>query len=114
MSFSIKLGLKELEKFDTENLLGVFIHPGDIPLLNFDILSEFFDYPINKNDLIIVPKYNNKKGHPVFIGKVLLKEIDSISDVNYGLKGFLQNLSSKINYLEVNSAILTRSSFLIP
>ncbi|OLS20011.1 MAG: putative molybdenum cofactor guanylyltransferase [Candidatus Heimdallarchaeota archaeon LC_3] len=106
MSLSIKLGLKNLIGENIENLVGVFIHPGDIPLINLDILSEFFRYPKDKKSLILIPVFKNKRGHPLFIGKNLLKKIDSISDESQGLKGFLQENNDRIEYLDINSDII--------
>lgn len=103
MSLSIKLGIKRLIENDLENLVGIFIHPGDIPLINLDILSKYFDYPKNKENLILIPVFKNRRGHPIFLGKNLLNEVENISDKNQGLRGLLKKLNDRIVYLEINS-----------
>lgn len=89
MFTSIKCGLR-----NTVNE-RIFIMPGDYPFDITDVAKQM----IQVNGEIIIPSYNNKKGHPVLITSNIAKEIMKESD-EYNLRYFFNK--KEITYYETN------------
>lgn len=74
MSTSVKAALPFIK--DAE---GVFFHLGDKPFLDEKILYTMVDVHQKQTNKIIVPVFDGKKGHPVFINAdFYAKEIESL------------------------------------
>lgn len=68
---SIHKGLDRISKDSS----GVFIHPVDMPLVrNSTVTGLKVDFENNPSN-IILPKYNNKKGHPVIFSKTFYDQL---------------------------------------
>ncbi|MHA1969582.1 MAG: nucleotidyltransferase family protein [Candidatus Hodarchaeales archaeon] len=102
MSSSIRQGMKLIS--DDKAIL---ITPGDIPLIPtavFDLIIEHFD--INCSD-IIIPTYNNSKGHPILISSKYFSQVKKITEENRGLKGIIETHWNEIEFLPTkNKGIL--------
>ncbi len=93
---SIKLGI---QKIDNKNLKGLFINPVDIPAIEVNLVKEMI---INlKDNLIIMPEYKGKRGHPVLYGKSFIKEILRLSPYQ-SLRELNKKYSEKIRTIKVN------------
>lgn len=80
MFSSVKTGFSQVreERF--------FFIPGDYPLIS----PKAYEDMLKINGQIIIPTYQNKKGHPVLLKKILLKEL--LEQSNYtNLRDFINN-----------------------
>ena len=90
---SVQLGLRMLP----ETLDGVFIWPVDCPLVPQDVL-ETLEQQFTGSSSILVPCFNNRRGHPPLIGSAFFSG-------NYGTQavaiaeGFVPNPSGKSWFL---------------
>lgn len=89
MYSSVKVGLKRT-KGDR-----MFIVPGDYPFIKSSTYTAISKY----NNDIIIPKYNNKNGHPLLINKNLKNEIIQNSNHN-SLRDFIKN--KKVKYIDIH------------
>ncbi len=64
MFSSVITGVKEINS-------DFFLTPGDYPFIKKETYQEL----INAKGIIRVPKYNNRKGHPIFISKDLIESL---------------------------------------
>jgi molybdenum cofactor cytidylyltransferase len=93
--YSVKIGLEH-----TKDLDYCFIQDIDNPFIDIDILDVIFDK--KTVDGYNVPTYNNKGGHPILLGKELIKQISSTSVKQQNLKEFLKNY--KRNNISVDTS----------
>jgi CTP:molybdopterin cytidylyltransferase MocA len=63
MFSSVLAGLSDLEA----EITGVFILPTDIPLVRSDTIVRLEEQIRHQPDKILIPSYQERKGHPVFI-----------------------------------------------
>jgi molybdenum cofactor cytidylyltransferase len=73
----------------------VFIIPGDYPLVK----AETYKKMLLEIGELRVPKYKEKKGHPIFISKQLLKDLKN-EPIESNLKVFRDRY--KVNYIDVD------------
>lgn len=94
---SLKIGLKCMPP-DTK---GVLVTPGDIPFIHPSIIEKVLETGKTGDFLAVIPSYQRKKGHPIFLGRRMISEI-----LNYrgdkGLRGVIEKFESRIAYVEVN------------
>jgi molybdenum cofactor cytidylyltransferase len=106
MSSSIKVGLNCV-KYQEKKIDGIFIHPGDIPFIKTDDILAIIRFHENTGSKIIVPTYENQKGHPLFIDKSLIDSLNYVSEEKQGLRGILNEYQNEIQLVECkNSGIL--------
>ncbi len=88
--YSIFLGIKEVNENDY-----LIIQDCDNPFITTDIIEKLYE---NKNAAdYIVPIYNAKTGHPILLGKNVIKHIQSLKTIseNDTLKNMLKNFTRK-------------------
>ena len=78
---------------------AVLITPGDIPFIPTDVIDRLIEYYLLNKPEIIVPTYNNRKGHPIMIKSTLFPEIMTISEEKRGLKEIMTKYQESITYL---------------
>ncbi len=102
MSSSIRRGMQLILNAD-----AILITPGDIPLIHSNVFNSVIDY-FNKNHPdIIIPTYNNFKGHPILISSKLFSQVRNITEVNRGLKEITKTYWKNIEFLPTkNKGIL--------
>jgi CTP:molybdopterin cytidylyltransferase MocA len=103
MSSSIRKGF-EL----TLNNEAVLITPGDIPLISSDVFNSIIEYFNLHQSNIIIPTYNNYKGHPILISSNLFQEIRNISEEKQGLKEIMEIYKNEIVFLPTNDKGILR------
>lgn len=109
MFSSVKEGFKQVKED------RFFFTPGDYPCIDSDVYRQL----LKVSGDIIIPTYNNKKGHPVLIAKKVIDEILRQDDffnlrdyINYkGYKavpveeeGILMDIDTAEDYLKVKDA----------
>ncbi len=102
MTSSIRRGMQL-----TSNIDAILITPGDIPLISSNVFNLVIEY-FNKNHPdIIIPTYNNFKGHPILISSKLFSQVRNITEVNRGLKEITKTYWKNIKFLPTkNEGIL--------
>jgi len=95
---SIKLGLSALEnEFD-----GIFITPGDVPLVKKETLKAMMEIPYP----LVRPCCMGATGHPVLVDGLLIKALMDYQGEG-GLRGAMESLNLPIHDLEVDDAGVT-------
>jgi molybdenum cofactor cytidylyltransferase len=102
MSSSVKKGLTCLQD-QLEKLNGVFIHPGDIPFILSQDLLRMIAFLEEKSKLIIIPTFENRRGHPLLLHSSLIAELHTLKERDQGLRGFLSRSSEKIAFVPLNN-----------
>ncbi|OLS25273.1 MAG: Molybdenum cofactor cytidylyltransferase [Candidatus Heimdallarchaeota archaeon LC_2] len=102
MSSSIQTGLDEL-KNNINEYTGILVHPGDIPFITSQDLDRLLLCHKASPNKIIIPKFNNKRGHPIIIPKSMFQELNKIEEDNHGLRGLIRASESEIKYVNVNN-----------
>ncbi|MFX0014367.1 MAG: NTP transferase domain-containing protein [Promethearchaeota archaeon] len=98
MSSSIRRGL-ELS-LDSHALL---ITPADIPLIPSKVFNQLIDYFYSHISRIIIPTFQNQKGHPILISSELFEDVKNISEEKRGMKEILTRFIDDIVFLSTNS-----------
>lgn len=102
MSSSIQTGIDSLQN-NINEFSGLFIHPGDIPLISKEDIDRMLIAHRSLPDKIIIPKYNGKRGHPILIPQNLYPELSNLNDETQGLRGLIQSNEENIKYVNVNN-----------
>jgi molybdenum cofactor cytidylyltransferase len=102
MLFSIQAGLRDLP----ERSQGVLVALGDQPQIQSHIVREMIDLYRLKRSSIIVPSFQNHRGHPWIIHQKYWKEILSLKPPAT-MRDFFRIYSEQIHYYPVeNRSIL--------
>ena len=96
MFYSIQLGLKGL----SEPLEGVLLSPGDIPLIKAGTITSLLEERKRSCFNIIIPSFNNRRGHPILLGKEIISAVASYNGKD-GMHGFLEEQKNYIHYINV-------------
>ncbi|CAN5516851.1 hypothetical protein BH23CHL4_BH23CHL4_06700 [soil metagenome] len=72
---------------------------GDQPGVTTDIIDQLVDVYTRKRPLLVVPRYNSKRGNPVIIDRSLFAEIENLTG-DTGAKSLLDAHASEIEYLD--------------
>ena len=72
-----------------------FLIPGDYPLVKPETIKQLLEY----DGVIKVPIYKGRKGHPIFISKVLIESLND-EPITSNLKAFRDR--HDVNYIEVD------------
>jgi molybdenum cofactor cytidylyltransferase len=100
MYSSIKKGVE----YVSDNSAGFFVHPCDCPVDNMWITRKMIE-KFRKNS-IVIPSYNNKRGHPALFDIKYKPEILQKND-DFNLRKFYQIYNNKIlYYLSPDSSVL--------
>ena len=95
MASSIKAGIKNL----SEKTQAFFICLGDMPFVSKDVYNKLIKS--KKNEKIIAPIFESRRGHPVLFDISMKNEIMLISG-DVGAKEILKKNKDKIFNLEIN------------
>jgi molybdenum cofactor cytidylyltransferase len=60
---------------DAERVEGILVHLVDHPYINADLVNLMIDRFYETKKLIVVPRYQNRGGHPVIFSKALFGEL---------------------------------------
>ncbi|RPI24375.1 MAG: nucleotidyltransferase family protein [Acidobacteria bacterium] len=110
---SLKLGLES-----TKDYAGVFVHPVDHPLVRRETLQLILDAQSESPSYILVPGYEDRRGHPVFFPRDFFRELldapldqvaryvvsrhpESVTIVPVSDPGVLQNIDTPEDYKRV-------------
>jgi molybdenum cofactor cytidylyltransferase len=69
---SICAGLRSLEGIETD---GMILCPVDHPLVSARLVSNLIEQFYSNDKLIVLPVYNNRRGHPVIFSSALYEEL---------------------------------------
>ena len=96
MSSSVKKGIEYVVSNDTCN--GVLIQPGDMPFITKNDVEVVIIKAKEENyKKLILPQYEGRTGHPLFIPCLLFTQVLEINEESYGLKGFMKkNINQQI------------------
>ncbi len=102
--YSIKVGLEKLD----EDVKYCFIHNTDNPFIDNNILELLYNN--RTDDGYIVPIHLGKGGHPILIGKKVIRSILSEDNLNLNFREFLAkfarkntNVDSNIIHININN-----------
>ena len=98
MSRSFQLGLNAI--IQQNNADRVLLCPGDHPFVTRKTLLSLVENSSSDPLHVIVPRYQNKGGHPTAIPNSLFQEL-SETDLSGGLNRWLKNHANQITYLDV-------------
>lgn len=102
MSSSIRRGMQLISNVD-----AILITPGDIPLISSNVFNSVIDHFNTNHPDIIIPTYNNFKGHPILISSKLFSQVRNITETNRGLKEITKTYWKNIEFLPTkNKGIL--------
>jgi molybdenum cofactor cytidylyltransferase len=60
---------------DAERVDGILVHLVDHPYINADLVNLMIDRFYETKKLIVVPRYQNRRGHPVIFSRALFAEL---------------------------------------
>ncbi len=99
MSSSIITGLKAVINAD-----AVLITPADIPLIPTSVINAMVSLYSRDSNNIIIPTFNNRRGHPILFKSTLFPEILLISEKHRGLKEITTKHREEIVYLPMQES----------
>ena len=73
---SVKTGLSYL----SPQTKGIMLLPIDMPLVKNITIDRLLEIFLDRNPLILIPTFNDRKGHPPIFSVKLLKELQSLKD----------------------------------
>jgi len=95
---SIRVGLKHASDDST----GFICWPVDIPMVKTGTIHSLITTSSSVNKNIILPKYNNKRGHPVIFKKNMYHALSSLCPAESGARWLIHQYPREILELEVN------------
>ena len=96
MLSSVKCGLRHLPS----NTAAALIFQGDQPFIPAEVINQLIEAYRKSNKGIIIPVYNNKRGHPLLVANKYFKEVERL-DPSDGLRGLARRFPEDV--LEVIS-----------
>ena len=96
---SLKTGLSALDPRDTDAVLVLNVDQPRSPQTLETILREHRQF----TDLITIPTYKGKGGHPIILSLELLDEIMGVSEEDQGLKGVVRRHGKNTRLVEMGS-----------
>ncbi len=94
MLSSVKCGIRTLP----ESCDAVLVFPGDQPMISPDVIDQVIEAYRNSDKEIVIPTFENRRGHPVLIGR---KYFDEVLRLDESLR-FLVSLFPE-SFLEVKT-----------
>lgn len=98
MSSSVRQGVEEV--LDSH---AIMITPADIPFIPFKVFNQLVDYYYNYKPRLIIPTYQNQKGHPILISSELFSHVRKISEEKRGMKEIITRFSEAIVFIPTES-----------
>ena len=101
MFSSVMTGIQSLP----ENTTGLLFMLADQPLVTTDIYNCLIKYFKEEEPLLLVPSYNQRRGHPLIIAAELIPEIHKLGedgDPEGGLRALLDKYEDDIEYYNVD------------
>jgi molybdenum cofactor cytidylyltransferase len=99
MLSSVRAGIRDI----THNCNAVLFALGDQPSITSSLIDEMIRHYSLTDRNIIVPKYNDKRGHPILISTIFRDEILTNYD-DVGLRGLLRVHNSDIYEMNVSDS----------
>ncbi|MCX8030777.1 MAG: nucleotidyltransferase family protein [Thermodesulfovibrionales bacterium] len=93
MAESVRIGFKAIKSYCS----GILVYPSDHPLVQPDTIQKIISTHHNVPDRIIIPCYNNKKGHPTLFPFTALNALFS----GCNLRDIIRTNYQKVFLLEV-------------
>lgn len=103
MLSSVRCGIRNIPK-DCDAIL---VFQGDQPLISKDVTNVVIDAYRSSDKEIVIPVCNNKRGHPIMIGKKYLDKIEILDD-NEGLRSLAYLYSDDVLEVETNNPAILR------
>jgi molybdate transport repressor ModE-like protein len=97
MLSSIKRGIKNLP-LDTEH---IFITLADKPMISHNTYDQIIKKYLKSKKKIIVPVYNEVRGHPVIVSRELVYQIEALDNSPFGLRDLTDKYPEKVLYFSV-------------
>ncbi len=99
MLSSVRAGIREIQKkYDS-----ILIALGDQPSITSNLIDKMVRHFTETGKKIIVPKYNDKRGHPILLSTIFKNEILTNFD-DIGLRGLLRTHDSDIYEMNVSDS----------
>ncbi|MGM0413770.1 MAG: nucleotidyltransferase family protein [Bacillota bacterium] len=101
MFSSVMTGIQDLP----EKTTGLLFMLADQPLVTTDIYNRLISYFKEEEPLLLVPSYNQRRGHPLIISAELIPEIHKLGedgDPEGGLRALLDKYEDEIEYYNVD------------
>jgi len=101
MFSSVMTGIQSLP----ENTTGLLFMLADQPLVTTDIYNNLIKYFKEEEPPLLVPSYNQRRGHPLIIAAELIPEIHKLGedgDPEGGLRALLDKYEDDIDYYNVD------------
>lgn len=95
MYSSVLCGLAALQ----ESSGGVFIHPGDVPLVSQCLIAGMLDFFIKHKPTILIPRCQLKSGHPVLLDASMVRVLRQHDGAD-GLRGILGCYEKETAYFD--------------
>ncbi|HEY9088573.1 MAG TPA: nucleotidyltransferase family protein [Anaerolineaceae bacterium] len=99
MLASLQIGLRALDA----DINGSLVVLGDQPQIEAPIVEEIARRAGERLDALIVPSYQNRRGHPWLAGRALWEGIFALNDPPQTLRDFLRDHARQIEYVNVDS-----------
>ncbi len=98
MSSSVRQGVEEA--LDSH---AIMITPADIPFIPSKVFNQLIDYYYTHSPRLIIPTYQNRKGHPILISSKLFNHVRKISEKKRGMKEIITSYAEDIVFLPTES-----------
>jgi len=101
MFSSVMTGIKDL----SQNTTGLLFMLADQPLVTTDIYNQLINYFKKEEPLLLVPSYNQRRGHPLIISAELIPEIYKLREDGVpegGLRALLDKYEDEIEYYNLD------------
>jgi molybdenum cofactor cytidylyltransferase len=101
MLSSVQTGLRALDPEAAATLIAL----GDQPQIEERTVRGLLGMAANIQQRILIPSYQNRRGHPIFFGKYYFDELLNLSAPD-NMHTFIQSHLPEIIYLESNPSVL--------
>jgi molybdenum cofactor cytidylyltransferase len=82
---------------------AILIIPADIPLIPSKVFNQLIDHYSSHIPRIIIPTYQNHKGHPILISSELFDLVGKISEEKRGMKEIITSYAEDVVFLSTES-----------
>ncbi|MDG6995631.1 MAG: nucleotidyltransferase family protein [Nitrososphaerota archaeon] len=101
-SYSVRKGVSKVGESDN----ALMILPGDVVLMNHQIIDNVIDGFAKTHASIVSAGYRGSPGHPILFERRLFKELREINEATRGLKKVVSNHISEAVIIETSQASL--------
>lgn len=103
MLSSVKCGIKHLP----ESCRAFLVFQGDQPLILPSTTDKLIDAYLESGKGIMMPVYNNRKGHPLLIDSRFIANVEQL-DNNHGLRALAEKMPGEVLAIEVDDPGILR------